>query len=35
MGYISLHQTPYGDRRWMDFVVLEWVREMSDRRTSK
>jgi len=35
MGYISRYQTPYGDRRWMDFVVLEWVREMSDRRTSK
>jgi len=35
MGYISRHQTPHGDRRWMDFVVLEWVREMSERRASK
>jgi predicted alpha/beta-fold hydrolase len=35
MGYISRHQTPHGDRRWMDFVVLEWVREMSERQTSK
>ena len=35
MGYISRHQTPHGDRRWMDFVLLEWVREMSERRTSK
>ena len=34
MGYISRHQTPHGDRRWMDFVILEWVREMSERRTS-
>jgi predicted alpha/beta-fold hydrolase len=31
MGYISRHKTPHGDRRWMDFVVLEWVREMSER----
>lgn len=35
MGYISRHQTPHGDRRWMDFVVLEWVREMSEGRISK
>ena len=35
MGYISRHRTPHGDRRWMDFVLLEWVHEMSERRTSK
>ncbi len=35
MGYISRHQTPHGDRRWMDFVVLEWVREMSETSISK
>ncbi len=35
MGYISRHRTPHGDRRWMDYVVLEWVREMCERRTSK
>jgi len=35
MGYISRHRTPHGDRRWMDFVVLEWVREMCERRISK
>ncbi len=31
MGYLSQHPTPHGDRRWMDYVVLEWVREMSER----
>ncbi len=35
MGYLSRHPTPHGDRRWMDYVVLEWVHEMSKRRTSK
>ena len=20
--------TPYGDRRWMDYAVLEWVQEL-------
>ena len=25
MGYISRHATPHGDRRWMDYAVLEWV----------
>ncbi len=31
MGYISHKKTPYGDRRWMDYVVLEWVQEMTKR----
>ncbi len=25
MGYISRHATPHGDRRWMDYAVLEWI----------
>ena len=29
MGYISDKKTPYGDRRWMDYMVIEWVNEMS------
>lgn len=28
MGYISRHPTPHGDRRWMDYAVLEWIREV-------
>lgn len=35
MGYISRNKTPHGDRRWMDFVILEWIREMSERPDSK
>lgn len=31
MGYISSKKTPYGDRRWMDYMVIEWVNEMSKR----
>lgn len=31
MGYISMNKTPCGDRRWMDYVVLEWVNAMSKR----
>lgn len=27
MGYISRNVTPHGDRRWMDYAILEWVRE--------
>ena len=26
MGYISNEVTPHGDRRWMDYALLEWVR---------
>ena len=28
MGYIARQVTPYGDRRWMDYVVLEWVQNL-------
>ena len=28
MGYIARQVTPYGDRRWMDYFVLEWVQEL-------
>jgi len=28
MGYIARKVTPYGDRRWMDYAVLEWVQEL-------
>ena len=28
MGYISRYVTPHGDRRWMDYAVLEWIREV-------
>ena len=30
MGYISRRNTPYGDRRWMDYAVQEWVRELHE-----
>ncbi|MCF8720815.1 YheT family hydrolase [Nitrospina gracilis] len=26
MGYIARKLTPFGDRRWMDYVCVEWVR---------
>ncbi|MGP0564643.1 MULTISPECIES: YheT family hydrolase [unclassified Nitrospina] len=26
MGYIARKCTPFGDRRWMDYVCVEWVR---------
>lgn len=28
MGYISRHATLHGDRRWMDYAVLEWIRQL-------
>jgi uncharacterized protein len=28
MGYISKNATPHGDRRWMDYAVLEWIGEL-------
>ena len=28
MGYISAKRTPFGDYRWMDYVVLEWIKDM-------
>jgi len=28
MGYISRRATPHGDRRWMDYAVLEWIRHL-------
>ena len=31
MGYISKQKTRYGDRRWMDYMVIEWVNEMSKK----
>ncbi len=34
MGYISRHPTPKGDHRWMDFAVLEWVREIRNQEVS-
>ncbi len=30
MGYISRHATSHGDRRWMDYAVLEWIRELHE-----
>ncbi|MBC8286621.1 MAG: alpha/beta fold hydrolase [Nitrospinae bacterium] len=27
MGYISRHATSHGDRRWMDYAVLQWIQE--------
>ncbi len=35
MGYISKTITPYGDRRWMDYVVMEWVQEMNKREMAR
>ena len=32
MGYIARHVTPLGDRRWMDYVILEWIREMCGKK---
>ena len=31
MGYISHKKTQFGDRRWMDYVVLRWTQEMNKR----
>ena len=28
LGYISSKLTPFGDYRWMDYVVLEWIKDM-------
>lgn len=28
MGYIAKHVTPLGDRRWMDYAVLEWIQKL-------
>jgi uncharacterized protein len=30
MGYISNHVTPHGDRRWMDYVLLEWIKKVGE-----
>lgn len=35
MGYISHKKTPHGDRRWMDYLVLEWVQGMTNQTISK
>lgn len=34
MGYISKKRTPFGDYRWMDLAVLEWVQEMCKKAPS-
>lgn len=28
MGYISHRKTPLGDRRWLDYVLLEWIESL-------
>ncbi len=28
MGYISKNKTPLGDRRWMDFICVQWAQEV-------
>ncbi len=28
MGYISKNNTPLGDRRWMDFVCIQWAQDV-------
>jgi predicted alpha/beta-fold hydrolase len=30
MGFISSHVTPHGDRRWMDYAILEWIKKFED-----
>jgi uncharacterized protein len=30
MGYIANCVTPHGDRRWMDYAVLEWIRKLEN-----
>jgi hypothetical protein len=32
MGYIARNNTPHGDRRWMDYAVLEWIRELHENQ---
>ena len=34
MGYISRQKTRYGDRRWMDYMVIEWINEMRKKAKS-
>jgi len=29
MGYLTSQSTPFGDSRWMDYVVAEWVKKAS------
>ncbi len=29
MGYLSKNKTPLGDRRWMDYAIVEWVKRMT------
>ena len=33
MGYISHKKNQFGDRRWMDYAVLKWTKEMNKRTT--
>jgi predicted alpha/beta-fold hydrolase len=28
MGYISRKQNPFGDRRWMDFICVQWAKSL-------
>jgi len=28
LGYISSKRTPFGDHRWMDYMVIEWIKDM-------
>jgi predicted alpha/beta-fold hydrolase len=30
MGYISRNVTPHGDRRWLDYAVLEWIKKFGE-----
>ena len=30
MGYLSKKPTPWGDYRWMDFMVVDWVNDYGE-----
>ena len=34
MGYISAKRTPFGDYRWMDYVILEWIKDIYENVSS-
>ena len=34
MGYVSAKQTPFGDYRWMDYAIINWVQEICEKGSS-
>jgi hypothetical protein len=32
MGYLSRKPTPWGDYRWLDFMVVDWMNDEGRQR---